>query len=93
MPEALWYSVKASALNIKTHVGAFLYRIPRMPRWKRQQWRNPESLGRRRKIHTKHVAVKRKDPDPSLYSRCVFCCCCVVGRFFFCVRLDHLRGE
>lgn len=31
MPEALWYSVKASTLNIKTHVGAFLCRIPHMP--------------------------------------------------------------
>lgn len=54
MPEALWYSVKASTLNIKTHVGAFLCRIPHMPRWKRQKWRsgrrNPDSLHRWRKF-------------------------------------------
>lgn len=72
MPEALWYSVKASALNIKTHVGAFLCRIPHMPRWKRQEWTAKSWFTwSSEEIHTKHLALNWKDTNLSFYLCCV----------------------
>lgn len=67
MPGARWYSVKASALNIKTHVGAFLCTIPHMPRWERQRRAQQESSLSR---------PSERPPEERRLSPAFFSCCC-----------------